>query len=276
MTLDRERDVARQVAIEAAALVMTYWRTALEVDKKTGDEPVTVADRAANAFIVARLQAAFPQDTILSEEIPDDGGRLGQRRVWMVDPIDGTRDFIAGDTGWAVMIGLCIEGRPQVGVLALGAFGEVLVGVAGQGGWKEDAQGQRHPLRTSILVEPPGIRLVASKTHRTKHVDSFRQALGIEDELNVGSIGLKVAMVADGRRDLYVYPGGRTKLWDACAPEAVLLAAGGRLTDVHGHLLDYTSPDLANRTGLVASNGPLHDRVIDTLRPLIAQRPVST
>ena len=89
---------------------------------------------------------------------------------------------------------------------------------------------------------------MASKTHRTRDVDDFRRALGIDDEVNVGSVGLKVAMVADARRDLYVYPGSRTKLWDTCGPEAVLIAAGGRLTDVHGQPLDYTRPDLQNRT----------------------------
>ena len=280
MTLEREREVAVALARRAAALVMGFWRTKLEVEKKAGDEPVTAADRAASDLIVAGLREAFPEDAVLSEEVPDDGSRLGHRRVWMIDPIDGTRDFIAGDTGFAVMIGLCIDGRPDLGVLALPAFDELLVGVIGPSGekegWKEDQQGRRAPLVTTTVAGPPGIRLVASKSHRTKHVDTFRQALSITDELNVGSIGLKVAMVADGRRDLYVYPGSRTKLWDACGPEAVLRAAGGRMTDVHGQPLDYTRAQLTNSHGLVASNGPLHEPVIKILAPLIAARPVTS
>src|SRR6185369_5566228 len=128
--------------------------------------------------------------------------------------------------------------------------------------------GAATPLRASEIVGPPGIRLVASKSHRTRDVDRFRRALSIEDEVNIGSVGVKVAMVADGSRDLYVYPGGRTKIWDTCAPEALLLGAGGALTDTTGAPLSYTDADLYNRRGIVASNGPLHSVVLRTLREL--------
>jgi 3'(2'), 5'-bisphosphate nucleotidase len=89
----------------------------------------------------------------------------------------------------------------------------------------------------------------------------------------VGGVGLKVAMVADGSRDLYVYPGGRTKIWDSCAPEAIIIAAGARLTDTYGQPLSYDTPDLLNRKGLVASNGPLHDLVVSTIALLRAKPP---
>ena len=274
--LDQEVAVAVQLALQAADVVKGFWGTELAVDKKKGDEPVTIADRQASDLVVAGLRQAFPGDAVLSEEVPDDGSRLANRRVWMVDPIDGTRDFIAGDTGFAVMIGLAIEGRARLGVLVMPAWHELFVGVVDPGGahqaWKQASGGPREPLRTTELAAPPGIRLVASKTHRTRDVDHFRRSLAIEDELNVGSVGLKVAMVADARRDLYVYPGSRTKMWDTCGPEAVLTAAGGRLTDVHGDPLDYTRADLQNTTGIVASNGPLHDLVIESLRPLVAIR----
>ena len=275
-TLDREAEVATQLALQAADVVRGFWGTELAVDRKTGDEPVTIADRQASDLLVAGLRQAFPGDAVLSEEVPDDGSRLQNRRVWMVDPIDGTRDFIAGDTGFAVMVGLAIEGRARLGVLVMPAWKELFVGIVDPGGnhqaWKQVGGGERAPLRTTELATPPGIRLVASKTHRTREVDHFRRALAIQDEVNVGSVGLKVAMVADARRDLYVYPGARTKLWDTCGPEAVLIAAGGRLTDVHGQPLDYTKAELQNTGGIVASNGPLHDLVIQALQPLVASR----
>jgi 3'(2'), 5'-bisphosphate nucleotidase len=277
--LQHELEVARAAALDAAILVKGYWRTSLAVDHKAGDEPVTIADREASDLILQHLERAFPNDVVLSEEVPDSGARLQASRVWMVDPIDGTRDFIAGDDGFAVMIGLCIDGRPRLGVLAMPSNGDLYAGIVGAGGagspgtggWKEAADGTRVPLSTSRLGGPPGIRLVASKSHRTGNVDVFRKALGIEDEFNVGSIGVKVAMVADARRDLYVYPGSRTKIWDSCGPEAVLLAAGGRITDVHGQPLTYTDANLTNRSGIIASNGPLHDLVIETLRPLVTR-----
>jgi 3'(2'), 5'-bisphosphate nucleotidase len=274
MTFERELEAAVRIALEAAAVVRRFKRAGMTVERKSGDEPVTAADHAANDLIVRRLREAFAADAVLSEEVPDDGARIGQSRVWMVDPIDGTRDFIAGDDGYAVMIGLCVDGRPQVGALALPATGVLYAGTSGGGGWKQLPDGSRSPLRTSTLSAPPGIRLVASKSHRTPDIDAFRRALAIENEINVGSVGVKVGLVADASRDLYVYPGSRTKLWDVCAPEAILLAAGGRFTDVHGNPMVYTGPDLYNRDGIVASNGALHDRVLRTLEELVAARPL--
>ncbi len=273
--LSRELDVACRLARQTSALVLRYFGTGVRVDRKPGDEPVTEADHAASAMIVAGLHSAFPDDGILSEELPDDGARFHKDRTWMVDPIDGTSDFIAGDDGFAVMIGLAVAGRPALGVVCQPTSGNLWAGCGGPGGpaWKEAADGARTALRTSALAEPPGIRLVASKSHRTRDVDDFRRALGISDETNVGGVGLKIGLVAEASRDLYVYPGDRTKIWDTCAPEAILLAAGGRLTDTFGEVLRYTDPDLHNRRGLVASNGTLHDLVLATLAELRARNP---
>jgi 3'(2'), 5'-bisphosphate nucleotidase len=268
-----ELETARDIAVEAAALVTTYRGGQLIVDSKAGDEPVTNADHAANTLIVTRLREAFPDDVILSEEIPDDGSRLGQARVWMVDPIDGTRDFILGDDGFAVMIGLCVDGRPIVGAVSQPVTGKNYTGIAGvgaRGGTRDTPGAPRQPLHTSTLDRPPGIRLVASKSHRTPKVDAVRKALMITDEMNVGSVGLKIGLVAESARDLYVYTGGRTKIWDTCGPEAILVGAGGRMSDMDGRPLCYTDEDLYNRRGIIASNGPLHDLVIATLAPLLA------
>ena len=265
----RELATAEEIALEAARLVRGYHGTDFAVHAKAGNEPVTEADRAANTLIVDRLHAAFPADAILSEEIPDDGARLGHARVWMVDPIDGTSDFIAGDTGFVVMIGLVVDGRPLVGAVAHPLTGRVYGGVVGEGAWRRDPEGSRVALRTSTLARPPGIRLVASKTHRTPRVDAVKRALGITDELNVGSVGLKIGLVSEASRDLYVYTGGRTKIWDTCGPEAILHGAGGRMTDLDGQPLVYDRAELYNRRGIVASNGPLHDFVIETLAPFV-------
>jgi 3'(2'), 5'-bisphosphate nucleotidase len=265
----REMEVAGQIAREAAALVRGYHGTRLVIQSKAGNEPVTEADHAASDLIVSRLRAAFPDDVILSEEIPDDGSRLGKPRVWMVDPIDGTSDFIAGQSGFVVMIGLAVDGRPHVGAVAHPLSGKVYLGVAGEAAWVEGPDGARQALHTSSLAGPPNIRLVASKTHRTSRVDAVKRALGITDEMNVGSVGLKIGLVSEDVRDLYVYTGSRTKIWDTCGPEAILVGAGGKMTDLDGVPLVYDRPDLYNRRGIVASNGPLHPFVIATLAPLL-------
>jgi 3'(2'), 5'-bisphosphate nucleotidase len=264
-----ELEAAARIAREAAVLVRGYHGKRMVIESKTGGEPVTEADRAASALIVERLHAAFPEDVILSEEVPDSGARLGKRRVWMVDPIDGTSDFILGDVGFVVMIGLAVAGRPMVGAVAHPLSEKVYGGIVGVGAWVEGQDGVREPLRTSTIDGPPGIRLVASKTHRTSRIDKIKRALQIQDEINVGSVGLKIGLVSRAERDLYVYTGGRTKIWDTCGPEAILLGAGGRMTDVDGELLVYDRQDLYNRRGIVASNGPLHPFVVKTLAPLV-------
>jgi len=272
MSFERELEVARLAALEAAEVVRGHQKAGIDVERKAGDEPVTAADHAASELILRRLKAAFPGDSALSEEVPDDGARRHQARVWVIDPIDGTRDFIRGDEGFSVMIGLCVDGRPTVGVVAMPATRVTYGGIVGVGGWKDLADGSRLPLRTSSIAGPPGIRLVSSKSHRSDDIDKFRNALQIEDELHIGSVGVKASLVAEGSRDLYVYPGTRTKIWDACAPEAILIAAGGRFTDVRGRMLSYTGELLYNEGGIVASNGPLHDHVLALLEKLGRER----
>jgi 3'-phosphoadenosine 5'-phosphosulfate (PAPS) 3'-phosphatase len=116
--MERELAVAGSLARDAGALILGYFGTNLTVDSKQGNEPVTRADREASELIVRGLRDAFPDDVIISEEAPDDARRLDARnRVWFVDPLDGTRDFIRGRKGFAVMIGLCVDGRPTCGAV---------------------------------------------------------------------------------------------------------------------------------------------------------------
>ena len=115
--LAREVEVAQRLAKEAGALVMQYHGGKLTVENKAGNEPVTIADRQASDLIVGGLVDAFPDDVIISEENADDLRRLTANRVWYIDPIDGTKDFIRGEDGFCLMIGLCIGGRPRVGVI---------------------------------------------------------------------------------------------------------------------------------------------------------------
>jgi len=114
------------------------------------------------------------------------------------------------------------------------------------------------------------IRLVVSNTHRSERVDQVKGILGITDELKVGSVGIKISLVARNERDLYVHPTGHCKLWDTCAPEAILTAAGGRMTDLFGDPLRYQPEQLRVDRGIVASNGQVHDRVVESIRTIIA------
>jgi len=267
----RELEIARAAALEGAALVASWKGRPLSVEHKAGGEPVSLADLETSALIVRRLAEAFPDDAILSEELPDDGSRLHKSRVWMIDPIDGTRDFLRGEPGYVVMLGLCVDGRPLVGAVAQPVTGNVWTGTVGVGAWKERPDGEREAIHVSAVEKSSSIRLVSSKSHRTDYYERFRSSLGITDELALGSVGLKVALVSEGSRDLYVYPGGQTKIWDTCGPEAILTAAGGRMTDSDGNPLCYTNPSLHNPRGVAASNGLVHALAVDTIAKLRAE-----
>jgi 3'(2'), 5'-bisphosphate nucleotidase len=267
----RELEIARAVAIEAAALVASFKGRPLGVEHKAGGEPVSLADLESSALMVRRLAEAFPDDAILSEEVPDNRSRMENSRVWMIDPIDGTRDFLRGEPGYVVMLGLCIEGRPMVGAVAQPTTGNVWMGAVGTGAWKEHPDGTRRSIRVSAIAQAKDIRLVSSKSHRTDYYERFRRALGITDEFALGSVGLKVALVAEGSRDLYVYPGSQTKIWDSCGPEAILIAAGGTMTDSDGNAVCYTNLSLHNPRGLVASNGPVHTPALAAIANLRAE-----
>jgi 3'(2'), 5'-bisphosphate nucleotidase len=127
----------------------------------------------------------------------------------------------------------------------------------------------------SAITAAAEVRLVASKSNRSPVLDRVKQELGIGNELNMGSVGVKLCVIAAGARDLYVNPATKTKAWDTCAPEAILVPAGGRLSDLFGNPINYTT-ELAHHRGLVASNGRVHDEVISKLAPLfgdLASRP---
>ena len=259
MALDRELEAALEIARAAGELVMKLRGGELGVEMKPGDEPVTVADRSASELIVEQLEARFPGEPIISEEAPE--MTLVPERMWLVDPIDGTKDFIRGSDGFSVMIGLVIAGRPALGVVHQPATPRTF--------WAspDGAFVDGRPLAVSDIADAGAARLVASASHRTADIDRVKQTLGIADEQNVGSVGIKLCLIALGVRDLYVNPWPKTKAWDTCAPEAILVGAGGRLTDLFGAPIAY-SGDLRHARGLVASNGHIHDEVIARISPL--------
>lgn len=265
----RELDAAERLAREAGRLVMRLRGGDLDVEMKDGNEPVTEADKRASALIVQGLAREFPGDVIISEENADDLRRLQAERVWYIDPIDGTKDFIRGRDGFAVMIGLTEGHRPVAGVVYQPVHERLFAG-ADAGAWLAVPGQAAQPIQVSEVDDFARIRLVASRSNRTGKIDRVKSTLGIADELNIGSVGVKLCLIALGERDLYVNPSSHSKSWDTCAPEAILHAAGGKLTDVHGAALPYDLEDTRRRKGLVASNGRLHDPVIAHLRPLFA------
>lgn len=273
--MEQELQTAIELARRAGDLVVAIRNEGFVVDYKLGEEPVTRADREASGLVVGGLLAAFPSDVVISEELEVDPARTTAERVWYVDPIDGTRDFIRGDDGFAVMIGLCIGGVPVLGVVHQPTRQRTYYAIAGGPALLVERgvdEGAPRRLTVSATSDPAQSRLAASASHRSKDIDRVKSELGIRDELNVGSVGLKLCLIAAGSRDLYVNPAAKTKAWDTCAPEVILNAAGGKLSDLFGAAVDYRCEDLRHHHGLVGSNGHLHAQVIAQTSKLFAGR----
>jgi 3'(2'), 5'-bisphosphate nucleotidase len=271
----RELQVALRLAREAGAAILEYYDSPLHIERKVdaeeNTEPVTQADRAANELIVQGLRREFPDDGILAEESIDTERRLTKRRVWMVDPLDGTNGFIARDGDFAVQIGLAVEGRSVLGVVYQPLPDVLYRAVEGAGAWIERAGFEPERARVSDERQVERMRLAASRTHRSPRMDVVVHALGLKEEVRRGSVGIKVGLIIERQCDVYVHLSPRTKQWDTCAPEIILSEAGGRFTDLFGEPLTYNNVDVQNRNGLVASNGAAHTGVVKKLAPLLKE-----
>jgi 3'(2'), 5'-bisphosphate nucleotidase len=264
-SLARELEVASEIAVRAGRLARSYFGTDLAVERKEDDEPVTIVDRQVSDLVVAELAREFPGDAVVSEESPPLGAAGPQGRVWFVDPIDGTRDFIQGEPGFAVMIGLAQGGRPELGVVYQPVGDRLFLAAPGLGACVREPSGERE-LRCSTRERLSELRLVASRSRYGQRIEAIRRALGIEEVLRVGSVGVKAGLIALGEWDLYLNLSNDTKAWDTCAPEAVLRAAGGEMTDLAGAPLRYDAENLVHPRGILASNGRVHDPVVALLR----------
>lgn len=265
--MDKELEVALSLGREAGRILLSFYRTDDVVHWKGASDPVTAADRTANNFIVDELKRQFPQDGILAEETPDSSSRLSCRRVWMIDPMDGTKQFIEHIDEFSVMIGLAVEGEPQLGVVFHPTADKLYYAAPGVGAFLEEKWTTRR-LRVSPETDFSEMSIAVSRSHHYAKADRVSERLGVTKRIRSGSVGLKFGLIADARAHLYVHPSGQTNQWDTCAPDAILRAAGGVVTDLYGESLRYNSPEVHNLTGIVASNGLRHLDILKAIAEL--------
>ncbi len=275
--VDRQAELTamKAAARDATKLVMAIYESGFLVEWKGKDDPVTTADREANAQIVATLSRAFPSHGFLAEEsAPETADELARAqshdRFFCVDPIDGTREFVDRNGEFCVMIGLA-EGqdgsagaRAVLGVIAVPAADKLFFGGPGLGCFVEPLGGGD---ATSLTLWPPGptLRALISRSHPSPRTSSLLDALGASERIRCGSVGVKATRILEGQADLYVHPSKGCKLWDACAPDALLRGAGGVLVDLHGAPIDYRGP-LGLDSGIIASHDSLSSRITAAAR----------
>ncbi len=268
--MERELEVAKQLAREAGKILSQFYATDTEVQWKGHDDPVTAADRAANEMIVRELQRHFPQDAVLSEEAPDDVARLQKERVWMVDPMDGTKQFIERIGEFAVMIGLAIAGEPRVGVVYNPVTDRLFYAATGLGAYVEEGWSTKR-LHVSPLAGVTQMVAARSRSHHSPTVDRIYALLGIKEGLRSGSVGLKLGLIADGQAHVYINTSTRTSQWDTCGPVAILREAGGCVTDTTGAPLSFNTANVRNLSGIVASNNTCHEQILAAVAQALAK-----
>jgi len=244
MNDDALLELAAGLALRASEVILEIRARGFSVDRKADRSVVTEADRAAEALILAGLRAAAPDiQVVAEEEIAAGHVATASPAFWLVDPLDGTREFTSGSDDFAVNIGLVRDRRVALGVVAVPATGELFGGIVGRGAWK-----RWHGVQTPISVRsipPEGATIVASRHHGAgPELDAFLAGRTVAAIRNYGS-SLKFCRLAEGIADLYPRF-GRTMEWDTGAPQAVLEAAGGSVCNVDGTPLLYGKPGWEN------------------------------
>jgi 3'(2'), 5'-bisphosphate nucleotidase len=236
--LEPELALATDLARRAGDAILAVRAEAVaSASLKSDESPVTKADLAADAVIRAGLAATG--DVVVTEETWKSGVVGKHARAWFIDPLDGTEDFVAGRADYVVQIGLCVDGAPALGVLFQPETGLLWRGVvAWQRCERVDASGTLHARAVGERPLPDKPRIAISVAHPSAVVDFVTTELGGVSVWR-GSVGLKVGLIVDDEADAYVTASRRIKVWDTCAPAAVLLAAGGVVTALEGAPLAY-------------------------------------
>jgi 3'(2'), 5'-bisphosphate nucleotidase len=217
-----DADLAAHLADQAGKILLQVRASGMFEGKALGK----AGDETANQFLVHALRAQRPDDGLLSEESKDTEERLSKERVWIVDPVDGTREYGEERTDWAVHVGMCVNGEPVLGAVALPGLDLVL---------RTDSPG-------TVPPAPDVLRMVVSRTRPAKEATEVAEKLGAE-LVPMGSAGAKAMAIVRGEADIYLHSGGQYE-WDSCAPAAVALAHGFHCSRIDGSPLVYNQRDV--------------------------------
>ncbi len=278
----------RRLCWGAADILLAYGRgeqppygfpKALSVDEG-GEGPVSAADLAVNQWLLDGLAQAYPDAgwTLLSEETAKEqltaGEPLDAEWLWILDPLDGTKDFLQGTGEYAVHLALVHRGEAVLGVVLQPLLEDLWFGLVPEGrAWRENRAGEQQPAQLSSRQALSEMVLVASRNHRDQRLEQLLEALALGDTKAIGSVGGKVATILRGETDVYISLSGKSapKDWDMAAPEAVLKAAGGAFTHADGAPLRYNTGDVRQAGCLIASHGVSHQELCEKAAAAMAR-----
>jgi myo-inositol-1(or 4)-monophosphatase len=255
--MERELDIATQAARAAGQVLLRYYGSAYRVAEKSTDNPVTAADLDANELLKTTILAAFPEDGWLSEETADSDERLGKRRVWIVDPLDGTKEFISEIPEFVVCVALVEDGAPRIAVEYNPVRDELFTARKGHGAFLNGTA-----IRVSKQVDLRQARVLASRSEEARgEWEPYREKMHVE---LTGSVAYKFALVGAGRFDATFTLTPKNE-WDVCAGSLLVAEAGGTVTDPDGRAIRFNNASTL-LPGLVASNQLLHRVILNTIR----------
>lgn len=264
----KELDQTKKIIKKAGDKVMDYYGEGLDPDThyKDEDSPVTKADLASEKEILKGLQD-FGYG-ILSEETDQENDRLNQEKAWVIDPLDGTKDFLQQTGEFTIMIGLVKNGESVLGAVYQPAKDILYFATKGDGAYKQI--GEQDPVQ--IFVSPENksenMSMLISRNHLRKPEQRVAEKLGIGTLQPCGSAGLKISKIAEGKNELYINSSNKTGEWDICAADIILSEAGGKIVDMNGKDIIYNRKDPTNRQGFVANNNQMTNKITDLLEEI--------
>jgi 3'(2'), 5'-bisphosphate nucleotidase len=262
-----ELATACRLARQAGALALEVYARDFSAQQKADRSPVTEADRRVNAFLCAELARSFPGDLVVGEE-SGFGGKVPERgRAWFIDPVDGTKDFILKNDEWSIMIGLVIDGEAVVGVVYEPAPDRLYFASRGEGAFRE-AGGETVTLERAAHKRVEDAVVINSRNHPDPRIERVVERLGITRQTTHGSVGCKLARIAEGAADIYFNFSGKCGMWDTCAPEVIIREAGGDLVDFSGNPLRYCGDNTDVDVPFYASTAAVSGAVGDAVRAL--------
>ena len=287
MEINQERlqevmEIARSVAWGAADILSSYYHSQgddknLDIkDKKDG--PVTAADLAANRYILDNLQAQLSDEDFgyLSEETFDvkKAEPIAKDWVWIIDPLDGTRDFIDKTGEFGLHIALAHHGRPMIGIVAMPELGKLYYAVKGQGTFVQTKADKKiTPIRVSQRSKLEDLYLIVSRTHRDERFQKLIDYLPLKGKKYMGSVGGKISTILEQESDIYISLSGKSaaKDWDFAAPELILTEAGGQFSYEDGRPVFYNQGDVKKWGCIMATNGNCHELLCEKVTTIIKE-----
>ena len=259
-----ELDVAINAVIESGEEILKIYEGKFDSETKKDDSPITIADLKSNEIIKSILKESGHK--ILSEEDKDDKKRINEEMIWIVDPLDGTSDFIDKTGEFTIMIALIKNGKPILGVIGWPTGNAIFAAQKDRGAFRYQNEEWRQ-IFVSDKSDLTKCKAVGSRHHLSDKEKSFIQKLGITDFTSIGS-SLKVAKISSGEADAYITTTNKMKEWDSAASYCIIHEAGGQMTDMNGNKLSYNKDDVYHRNGILVTNGKIHEKIIEEFKKL--------